>query len=108
MYVIIIKFIAHCFTYQMFPKDLKYIRGLLTFDHLWRMCDDQMIHTPENTLKFVPGTSAPSFTLDKNWIVDELPFACDVIQLLHEARQVEMLFSSLIEGSERSNFRLIF
>lgn len=86
----------------MFPKDLKYVTGLLTFDHLWRMCDDQTIHTPENTLKFVPGTSAPSFTLDKNWIVDELPFACDVIQLLHGARQVEMLFSSLIEGPEGS------
>ena len=67
------------------------------------MCDDQTIHTPENTLKFVPGNRELSMTLDKNWIVDELPFAYDVVQLLQNARQVEMLFSSLIEGSERGS-----
>lgn len=68
--------------------------ALLTYDHLWSMSDDKTVTTPNRTVK-VPKTD--SVLTNSNWAVEQVPFPFDVIALLPKSRQVEMVFSSLIE-----------
>ena len=81
---------------QIYQVDLKHVSALLTYDHLSGMSDDQTVTTPHRTVK-VP--KADSRLTNSNWVVERLSFPFDVIGLLPKSRQVEMVFSSLIETS---------
>ena len=80
--------------HQIFEHDARYVKAHLTFEHLMRMCDDKVVGTPERPLRTRPR---PLDCQLKNWTVEQLPFAFDVIELLSRGREVEMVFSSLIE-----------
>jgi len=79
---------------QIYQVDVKHVSKLLTYDHLWSMSDDKTVTTPHSTVK-VP--KADSALTNSNWVVEQLPFPFDVIGLLPKSRQVEMVFSSLIQ-----------
>ena len=79
---------------QIFQVDLKHVSALLTYDHLWAMSDDKTVTTPQRIVK--TSKVEPSL-IHSNWVVEQLPFPFDVIGLLPKSRQVEMVFSSLIE-----------
>ncbi|CAH3194514.1 unnamed protein product, partial [Porites evermanni] len=79
---------------NIFQVDLKHVSALLTYDHLWAMSDDKTVTTPQGIVK--TSKVEPSL-IHGNWVVEQLPFPFDVIGLLPKSRQVEMVFSSLIE-----------
>lgn len=84
-----------CLCLQIFQVDVKHVSALLSYDHLWAMSDDQTVTTPQRIAK-VP--KADSALIHSNWVVEQVPFPFDVIGLLPKTRQVEMVFSSLIES----------
>ena len=87
----------YCFlNFQIFQVDVKHVSALLSFDHLRGMCNDHTVTTPQRIVK-VPRTD--SVLVQSNWVVEQVPFPFDVISLLPKTRQVEMVFSSLIESS---------
>ena len=83
-----------CLCFQIFQVDVKHVSPLLSYDHLWAMSDDQTVTTPQRIAK-VP--KADSALIHRHWVVEQVPFSFDVIGLLPKTRQVEMVFSSLIE-----------
>lgn len=70
--------------------------ALLTYDHLLSMCDDKTVTAPQRSCK---ASHESSLLFKSNWIVEQSPFPFDIIDLLSKTRQVEMVFSSLIETS---------
>jgi len=70
------------------------VSALLTYDHLKAMSDDQTMTTPQRIVK---APKVESDLIHSNWVVEQVPFPFDVIGLLPKTRQVEMVFSSLIE-----------
>ena len=87
-------------SHQIFERDIRYVTAHLTFDHLMRMCDDRVVVAPEKPpLRIHPS---PPDNLQKNWTVEQLPFPFDILELLPKSRQVEMVFSSLIETLTQS------
>ncbi|XP_048580524.1 KICSTOR complex protein SZT2 isoform X3 [Nematostella vectensis] len=79
----------------IFENDYYYVSALLTFDCVWRMCDDQLITSPPELPAAIVPRPPPSPA--RNWSVESVPLPLDVIQLLPKARQTEMVFSSLSE-----------
>ena len=93
-------FCSPIFVYQIFEVDAKHVSALLTYDHLWAMCNDETVITPLRIVK-VPKPNLD--LIHRNWVVEQVPFPFDVIDLLPKIRQVEMVFSSLIETSPQGN-----
>ena len=88
---------------QIFQVDVKHVSALLTYDHLWAMSDDQTVTTPQRIVK---APTSDSVLIHSNWVVEQVPFPFDAIGLLPKARQVEMLFPSLIEELPEGNSNL--
>ena len=89
-------FVLFVFYYQIYQADVKHVSALLTYDHLLSMCDDKTVTTPQRSCK---ASHESSLLFKSNWIVEQSPFPFDIIDLLSKTRQVEMVFSSLIETS---------
>lgn len=85
---------------QIFEEDVEIISVWLTFDHICRMCDDQVVPCPNEAVNDV---MSPPSDPDKMSLIYEIPFPFNVIKLLTHSRQVNFLFSTLIEHERGKN-----
>jgi KICSTOR complex protein SZT2 len=87
------------------PRDLECVSTLITFEHLYMMCDNAMLPLP---LSSTPGNlfppnltdtdlSVPLPPLTSNSSIEHVPLAFDLLGLLPKSHQTEMLFSLLLQ-----------
>ena len=86
------------------PRDLECVSTLITFEHLYMICDNAALPPPLTTIggNLLPqltdtDLSVPLPPLTSNSSIEHVPFAFDLLALLPKSHQTEMIFSLLLQ-----------
>ncbi|CAH1774976.1 unnamed protein product [Owenia fusiformis] len=93
---------------QIYPKDLECISSMVTFEHLYLMCQNISVPSPTGLRNGGSSSSHLSHdSLGRNMptepSISQVPFAFDLIGILPKCQQVEVLLSTLIPVADQKD-----